>query len=143
MSIPYDKIARLQDSLAEIRAVAGYSAEKLAIALDVTRQTIVNLESHKVQMTMMYYLAIRRTLVEIAKEMETDVLLYAICFLVDNDYVSDADRQQLKNEINTIVKRVGHRRGARQASAEIIRTLGPTLEQFPFVRNYQFEGGIY
>ena len=46
-----ERITRMQKSLSTLRKVAGWSAEEFAKELDVTRQTVVNLESGKTEMT--------------------------------------------------------------------------------------------
>ena len=52
-------IRRLQEHLATIRKAAGWSGERLANELGVTKQTVSSLETGKTQMTKMHYLAIR------------------------------------------------------------------------------------
>ncbi len=52
-------IKRLQEHLATIRKAAGWSGERLANELGVTKQTVSSLETGKTQMTKMHYLAIR------------------------------------------------------------------------------------
>lgn len=52
-------VKRLQDHLATIRKAAGWSGERLANELGVTKQTVSSLETGKTQMTKMHYLAIR------------------------------------------------------------------------------------
>lgn len=49
----------VQENLGELRKIAGWTAENLAEKLDVTKQTISNLETGKVQMSRMQYIAIR------------------------------------------------------------------------------------
>lgn len=52
-------IERLQEHLGTIRKAAGWTGERLANELGVTKQTISSLETGKTQMTKMHYLAIR------------------------------------------------------------------------------------
>ncbi|WP_321973192.1 helix-turn-helix transcriptional regulator [Paratractidigestivibacter sp.] len=52
-------IERLQEHLGTIRKAAGWTGERLANELGVTKQTVSSLETGKTQMTKMHYLAIR------------------------------------------------------------------------------------
>lgn len=52
-------INRLQTHLSTIRKAAGWSGERLANELGITKQTVSSLETGKTQMTKMHYLAIR------------------------------------------------------------------------------------
>ena len=58
-SMDEELIRRLQEHLATIRKAAGWSGERLANELGVTKQTVSSLETGKTQMTKMHYLAIR------------------------------------------------------------------------------------
>ena len=53
-------VSRLQAHLSTIRKAAGWSGERLANELGITKQTVSSLETGKTQMTKMHYLAIRR-----------------------------------------------------------------------------------
>ena len=52
-------INRLQTHLSTIRKAAGWSGERLANELGITKQTVSSLETGKSRMTKMHYLAIR------------------------------------------------------------------------------------
>ena len=52
-------VSRLQAHLSTIRKAAGWSGERLANELGITKQTVSSLETGKTQMTKMHYLAIR------------------------------------------------------------------------------------
>ena len=52
-------INRLQTHLSTIRKAAGWSGERLANELGITKQTVSSLETGKTHMTKMHYLAIR------------------------------------------------------------------------------------
>lgn len=52
-------IKRLQTHLSTIRKAAGWSGERLANELGITKQTVSSLETGKTRMTKMHYLAIR------------------------------------------------------------------------------------
>lgn len=49
----------LQDNLCELRKIAGWTAEVLANKLGTTKQTVSNIETQKVTLTRMQYIAIR------------------------------------------------------------------------------------
>ena len=49
----------MQDNLCELRKIAGWTAETLAGKLGVTKQTISNLETQKVKISRIQYIAIR------------------------------------------------------------------------------------
>ena len=52
-------INRLKTHLSTIRKAAGWSGERLANELGITKQTVSSLETGKTRMTKMHYLAIR------------------------------------------------------------------------------------
>lgn len=49
----------MQDNLCELRKISGWTAESLARKLGVTKQTISNLETQKVKLSRVQYIAIR------------------------------------------------------------------------------------
>lgn len=49
----------MQDNLCELRKIAGWTAETLARKLGVTKQTISNLETQKIKISRIQYIAIR------------------------------------------------------------------------------------
>ena len=53
--IPKKKIARMQQNLSTIRKIAGWTTEELAYKMDVTKQTICNLESGRTPMSFAQY----------------------------------------------------------------------------------------
>ena len=83
-----ERMKRLQDHLALIRACAGWSSTDLGNRLGVTRQMISNLETSKTYtMTKMQYLAIRKVLddeIRSSPEEETQMLRDILEILVDH-----------------------------------------------------------
>ena len=110
------KVARLQDALPSLRKTAGWSAERLGQELDVTRQTIVNLETGKAKMTKVQYLAIRSVFDTEAKASGKETLLNLLVVMVDQD-TPEKSRKELKDTIDTATKAVGRRSGATAAGA--------------------------
>ncbi len=53
------EIRIMQDNLCDLRKIAGWTAESLAGKLGITKQTISNLENHKVRLSRIQYIAIR------------------------------------------------------------------------------------
>lgn len=85
------RIQRMQENLATIRKVAGWSAQQLADEIGVTRQTISNLERGKTPLTKTQYIALRYVLnIEIAAS-ENQALAKVITALVDDPIEDDED----------------------------------------------------
>lgn len=53
------QIQIMQDNLSDLRKIAGWTSEMLAGKLGITKQTISNLENHKVKLSRIQYIAIR------------------------------------------------------------------------------------
>ena len=66
------EIAELQSNLEMLRKLFGWTAEQLGNRLDVTKQTILNLEHGKAGMTKIQYIAIRSVLETEALSREGD-----------------------------------------------------------------------
>ncbi len=122
-----DRIVRFQDSLPELRKVAGWSAEELGAALDVTRQTVLNLETGQTKMTMIQYWAFRGVLEQRARDSKNETLVKLIALLVDTDALKKADRDKIKLTINEAANRVGRRAGAAAAGAAATAALLPVV----------------
>ncbi len=87
-------ISRLQTHLSTIRKAAGWSGERLANELGITKQTVSSLETGKTQMTKMHYLAIRAVLNnEIAVSGNED-LAKIIQLFVDQPVASELEKLQ-------------------------------------------------
>lgn len=98
-------VARLQDNLFTIRQLAGWSAKDLGRLLDVTVQTIYNLERGKPQMSWIQYLAIRKILeIEIESQQDNKALSTAVSVLLDNDNLPDKEMEDLQKGLKTIAK---------------------------------------
>lgn len=94
MSTDNRQIEKLQTNLSSLRKIAGWTAEDLGNELDVTKQTISNLETGKTKMSRVQYIAIRAVLDMEAKKNEN---LSKAMNLVLNDDDSTAKEQE-KNE---------------------------------------------
>ena len=115
-------VSRLQDSLASLRIVAGWSAERLSQELDVTRQTIVNLETGKTKMSKIQYLAIRSVFETETNTKNKEVLLQLMDVMVDSD-IPDENRRKLKETISNAAQKKGKRLGIIGASVAAIFAL--------------------
>lgn len=85
------------------RKLAGWKAEDLAEMLDVTKQTIYNLERGKPKMSLIQYLAIR-TLIddEIQRQPENEALQRAVLVLLDDDEISEDNLEDLQESLKVI-----------------------------------------
>ncbi len=100
MAIPLDdldmdkEIFKLQDNLFIIRYTGGWSQERFANLLGVTKQTISNWENKKVPMNKCTYIAIRTILeYEIANYYKQNALLDLVMKLCLDPYdISDDDK---------------------------------------------------
>lgn len=87
-------ISRLQAHLSTIRKAAGWSGERLANELGITKQTVSSLETGKTQMTKMHYLAIRAVFNnEIAVSGNQD-LAKIIQLFVDQPVAAELEKMQ-------------------------------------------------
>lgn len=93
MSTDNRQIEKLQTNLSSLRKIAGWTAEDLGNELDVTKQTISNLETGKTKMSRVQYIAIRAVLDMEAKKNEN---LSKAMNLVLNDDDSTAKEQGKK-----------------------------------------------
>ena len=122
-----EKIARLQDSLSALRKVAGWSAEELGEILDVTRQTIVNLETEQTKMTKVQYMALRLAFEAEIQASKNETLSKLITILVDSDDLDETNRNRLKEKIDTAANSVGRRAGAATAGKAAVSAVIPLL----------------
>ncbi len=95
-------LQRLQDNLSIIRQLLGWSAAELARILDVSKQTISNIENHRSPITKMQYIAIRSVIEEEISRRPDDEKVYlsnAISLLLDeHDEISKEDKEKALNE---------------------------------------------
>ena len=113
------QVRLLQQNLAAIRKIAGWTAEQLADKIGVTKQTISNLETGKTPMNLTQYIAIRAILDhEIETNKENTVLPQIITILLDNgDELTEEDYAKVKEVINTVsISAAGGVTGATLAS---------------------------
>ena len=103
---------RLRHDLPTIRSIAGWSAEKLAELLEVSRVTVVNLENTENKMTTVQYLAIRKLLDEEVKETNNEMLALAINTLVDSDNATEKQKNNLREQTFLAAKKVGRKAGS-------------------------------
>lgn len=98
------QISHLQDNLAAIRKIAGWTAEELGEKIGVTKQTISNLENKKTPMNLTQYIAIRAILdYEIANNKDNTVLPQVVTILLDkSDELDEKDYNNLKEAISAI-----------------------------------------
>ena len=98
-------VARLQDNLYTIRQLAGWSADQMGRLLDVTKQTVYNLERGKPKMSWAQYLAVRKILdLEIERQPDNVVLPKAVAVLLDDEELPMSRREELQEELRTIAK---------------------------------------
>lgn len=117
------RIDRFQENLSTLRKVAGWSAEDLGDKLDLTRQTIMNLESKRIEMTKVQYIAFRSVFEIESLSRPNETLGKLITILVDNDDVSSEEKEDLKNAVNAAASSVGPRAGSAAASKKAIAEL--------------------
>ena len=99
------KVSKLQENLFTIRQLAGWNAEDLAAILDVTKQTIYNLERGKPEMSIIQYYAIRKVIDdELELQPENKALQEAIPALLDNDLLPEPEYKELQESLKTIAK---------------------------------------
>lgn len=93
------EIERLQDNLMLLRITANWSVQDLADKLDVTRQTVNNLEIKKTTMTKIQYLAIRSCFAYEEKISDNRILSQLLYCLVDHpEKMNDDDRKLIAKQ---------------------------------------------
>ena len=98
-------VNRLQSNLYTIRQLAGWSADDLGELLDLTKQTIYNLERGKPKMSLVQYLAIRTIIDdEIRRQPDNKALSSAVALLLDDEELSDKEYDELQLSLKTITK---------------------------------------
>jgi len=98
------QIKRLQQNLAPIRKIAGWTAEVLGDKIGVTKQTISNLENNKTLMNFTQYIAIRSVLdYEIENNKENEVLPKVVALLLDSgDELDDDSYSKVQDIADTV-----------------------------------------
>ena len=98
-------VNRLQSNLYTIRQLAGWSADDLGELLDLTKQTIYNLERGKPKMSLVQYLAIRTIIDdEIRRQPDNKALSSAVALLLDDEELSHKEYDELQLSLKTITK---------------------------------------
>lgn len=124
-------IERFRIALPSIRNVLGWSAERLAILIGITRVTMVNIENTKDKMTTMQYLAIRALLQEEIYENNNVILKNVLTILVDDENISERVKQELINQIASSAKSVPRKCGSDKIGEKVQTTLGEMhLDEF-------------
>ncbi|MBU7006191.1 helix-turn-helix transcriptional regulator [Phosphitispora fastidiosa] len=113
------QIKCLQQNLAAIRKIAGWTAEQLADKIGVTKQTISNLETGKTPLNLTQYIAIRAIVdYEIETNKENTVLPQVVTILLDKcNELNEEDYNKVKEAINVVsISAAGGVTGATLAS---------------------------
>lgn len=113
-------IEKLRRDLPTIRNIAGWSAERLAELLDVSRATVVTLENTENKMSVIQYLAIRKLLDEEIKDNANQRLAWAVNFLVDRDDIPEMAKVKFREDAAAVVRKIGRKAG----SAAVSKALG-------------------
>lgn len=97
-------ISLLQDNLASIRKIAGWTSEELGNKIGVTKQTISNLENNKTPMTISQYISIRTVIdYQIENDPENTILPQAVKILLDGeDIISKKEYVKAQKAIETV-----------------------------------------
>ena len=123
-------IERLRRDLPTIRSIAGWSAERLAELLDVSRATVVNLENTENKMSVIQYLAIRKLIDEEIRESGNRQLEWAVAFLVDRADVPEMAKTKLREDTARIAKRIGRKAGSKTLGEMLVSEISPeTIER--------------
>jgi transcriptional regulator with XRE-family HTH domain len=99
-----NQIKRLQENLAPIRKIAGWTAEQLGDKIGVTKQTISNLENKKTPMNVAQYIAIRSVLdYEMEMDKDNTALRQVIDVLLDKgDELDEIEYEKARDEVSTV-----------------------------------------
>lgn len=128
MNTSYHAVYRMQRYLPEIRCTAGWSGERLAFLLGVSRATISAWEdpAHG-PLSMMQYLALRMILQDEIVRSNNMILLQVLNVLVEWDDVSFEDREVLAKKIRKIRVRTGRRAGVEEIKIRIRTALADLI----------------
>ena len=97
------QIVRLQENLASIRKIAGWTAEDLGEMLGVSKQNISNLENGNTNLSQAQYIAIRHLIDYISEQKPKNVtLLRIVDLLVDRLEIQGHDHNALKDTAKNI-----------------------------------------
>ena len=94
---------RLQENLASIRKIAGWTAEDLGEMLGVSKQNISNLENDNTKLSQAQYVAIRHFLdYQVIHDPENIILPFIVYLLLDRPEIVGHDYNSLKNTAQDI-----------------------------------------
>ena len=97
------KTVRLQENLASIRKIAGWTAEDLGELLGVSKQNISNLENDNTKLSQAQYVAIRHFLdYQITHNLENTALPLMTHLLLDRLEIVGRDYKSLKDTAQNI-----------------------------------------
>lgn len=98
------QINKLQENLASIRKIAGWTSEILGTKIGVTKQTISNLENRKTTMNFTQYIAIRSIIdAEIENNKDSTILRDVVKILLDSENELDEEKYE---EVQKSVEKV-------------------------------------
>lgn len=97
------EIQIMQDNLCDLRKIAGWTAETLAGKLGITKQTVSNLETQKVKMSRVQYIAIRAVFeCEIYVRHENTVLRKVLGLLFSYEQYYLSHQGEVRNAMTAI-----------------------------------------
>ena len=97
------RVACLQSNLFSIRQIIGWTAADLGDLLDVSRQTIYNLERGKLDMSLVQYLAITKVVEdEIQQQPENELLKEVYPLLIYGDQLPKEDYKVLQAQLTAL-----------------------------------------
>lgn len=129
-----EQIWRLQENLRSIRMIAGWTTEDLGNKIGVTKQTISNIENHKVKLTQTQYIAIRAVLeYEIKENPKNVVLAQVIPILLD--YEDENKKDEIKEAVETIAATASGGIQGEQLLTVSNALLNPLIEAGNFIGN--------
>lgn len=97
------QIVRLQENLANIRKIAGWTAEELGDMLGVSKQNISNLENGNTNLSQAQYIAIRHLIdYRAGKKPKNPALIRVVGLLVDMTELPGKDYNSLKSAAKNI-----------------------------------------
>lgn len=104
----------MQENLCELRKIAGWTAEELGDKLGVTKQTISNIETGKVQMSRVQYIATRAVFeceIYLSEENTTLQKVMGVLFCGDNS-IYKANKEEIRLALvsiaSTAAAGIGH-----------------------------------
>lgn len=123
----------LQDNLSDLRKIAGWTAETLGEKLGLTKQTISNLETHKVKLSRVQYIAIRAVFeCEVAARPENTTLRKVMEILfatMPSSY--HLHREQLRTAMVSIASIATTKLSSTQLYASALALLAPITHTAP------------